>query len=93
VQIIGSGPIAANCDRQEAKVMKASEAIGRIHPSLMNSQTRETAGDLADMLESIGFKQTSAHRVGDALVITGYVLDYALNFTVHEKLITFDWED
>jgi hypothetical protein len=73
--------------------MKASEAIGRIHPSLINQQTQETAGDLADMLESIGFKQTSAHRVGDALVVTGYILSFALNFTVNEKLITFDWED
>jgi hypothetical protein len=73
--------------------MKASEAIGRIHPSHINPLTRETAGDLADMLESIGFKQTSAHRVGDTLVVTGYIFSFALNFTVNEKLITFDWED
>jgi hypothetical protein len=45
------------------------------------------------MLESIGFKQTSAHRVGDTLVVTGYIFSFALNFTVNEKLITFDWED
>jgi hypothetical protein len=75
--------------------MKASEAIAVAKNGLgqVTSTTKETAGDLADMLEGVGLRNTRAEFEGQAIVVSAYLSSCVWRFTVQDEAIKFYWED